>query len=80
MIGKIDTPFDTENTEAFGATGGVPDRTRSLFGRFVREHLLEHLMKDKDTQTAFADWVETHLERSGASKKTKRNDLKDIRR
>jgi len=80
VIGKIDTPFDTENTEAFGATGGVPDRTRSLFGRFVREHLLEHLMKDKDTQTAFADWVETHLERSGASKKTKRNDLKDIRR
>lgn len=80
MIGKIEAPFDTENTEAFKKTGGVPDRTRSLFGRFVREQILEHLLKDKDTQTAFADWVESHLDRGGASKKTKRNDLKDIRR
>ena len=80
MIGKIDTPFDTDNPSPFSATGGVPDRTRSLFGRFVRENLLEHLLRDKDAQQAFADWMEKHLDRGAASKKTKRNDLKDIRR
>jgi len=80
VIGKIDTPFDTDNPSPFSATGGVPDRTRSLFGRFVRENLLEHLLRDKDAQQAFADWMEKHLDRGAASKKTKRNDLKDIRR
>lgn len=80
MIGKIDTPFNTDNQTPFSDTGGVPDRTRSLFGRFVRENLLEYLLNDKDTQRAFADWMEKHLDRGAASKKTKRNDLKDIRR
>lgn len=80
MIGKITTAFDTDNPQAFGKTGGIPDRTRSLFGRFVREHLLEHLMKDQDAQQAFGEWIEDQLDRDGASKKTKRNDLKDIRR
>ncbi|ONF42495.1 hypothetical protein BTO32_14880 [Marinobacter lutaoensis] len=80
MIGKINIGFDTENPECFRETGGIPDRTRSLFTRFVREKLTEFLIQDTDTQKAFADWVEGHLERSGATKKTKRNDLKDIRR
>ncbi|ARM86199.1 site-specific integrase [Marinobacter salarius] len=80
MIGKIETGFDTDNPECFNKTGGVPDRTRSLFNRFVREQLSEYLMSDKDVQQAFGDWVENHLGRGSASKKTKRNDLKDIRR
>lgn len=80
VIGKIETGFDTDNPECFGKTGGIPDRTRSLFNRFIREQIAEHLFKDEDIQKAFGDWVENHLERGSASKKTKRNDLKDIRR
>mgnify|MGYP006396837647 FL=1 len=80
MIGKIETGFDTDNPECFKETGGVPDRTRSLFNRFVREHLSEYLLRDNDIQKAFGDWIENHLDRGSASKKTKRHDLKDIRR
>jgi len=80
VIGKIETGFDTDNPECFKETGGVPDRTRSLFNRFVREHLSEYLLRDNDIQKAFGDWIENHLDRGSASKKTKRHDLKDIRR
>jgi len=78
VIGKIEVGFDTDRPNLYEANGGIPEKTRSLLNRFIREHLTDALIQSPDIQKAFSDWMKERADRD-VSKATQRKELKDTR-